>query len=69
MQYSTRMLRQLRFTIGNNIHSLRVKQKMPLHKLAKLSGVPELLIDHYELGKNRISLDELFKISCALEVE
>jgi transcriptional regulator with XRE-family HTH domain len=54
-------------TIGQNIHRQRAEQKMPLKKLAKLSGVSELLLDHYELGKNEIGLDELLKIACALE--
>jgi transcriptional regulator with XRE-family HTH domain len=62
------MLRHLRFTIGNNIHSLRVKRKMPLSKLAQLTGMPERLLDQYEMGKNEIHLNALFKISCALEV-
>lgn len=69
MQYSTRFLRHLRANIGQNIHRHRAKQKMPLKKLARLSGVSERLLDHYELGKNEIRLDELLKIACALEVE
>ena len=69
MQYSTHLLRHLRFTIGQNIHRRRTQQKLPLRKLARLTGVSELLLDHYELGKNEIGLDELLKIACALEVE
>ena len=69
MQYSTHLLPHWRFTIGQNIHRYRAQQKMPLKKLARLSGVSEHLIDHYELGKNEIGLDELLKIACALEVE
>lgn len=69
MQYSTHLLRHLRFTIGQNIHRRRAQQKLPLRKLARLTGVSEALLDHYELGKNEISLDELLKIACALEVE
>jgi transcriptional regulator with XRE-family HTH domain len=69
MQYSTRLLRQWRLIIGQNIHRHRSKQKLPLKKLAKLSGVPEQLLDPYELGKNEIRLDELLKIACALDVE
>ena len=69
MQYSTHLLRHLRFTIGQNIHRRRAEQKMPLKKLSRLSGVSELLLDHYELGKNEISLDELLKIAWALNVD
>lgn len=43
MQYSTHLLRHLRFTIGQNIHRRRAEQKMPLKKLARLSDVPERL--------------------------
>ena len=68
MQYSTHLLRHLRFTIGQNIHRHRAEQKMPLKKLARLSGVSEQLLDHFELGKNEIALDELLKIACALEI-
>lgn len=42
---------------------------MPLRKLARLTGVSELLLDHYELGKNEIALDEMLKIACALNVD
>jgi len=66
--YSTHLLRHLRFTIGQNIHCHRSKQKLPLRKLAKLTGVSELLLDHYELGKNEITLDEMLKIACALGI-
>jgi len=66
--YSTRLLRHLRYTVGQNIHHHRSKQKLPLRKLAKLTGVSELLLDHYELGKNEIALDEMLKIACALGV-
>lgn len=69
MQYSTHLLRHWRFIIGQNIHRHRSQQKMPLRKLAKITGVSELLLDHYELGKNEIRLDELLKVACALEVE
>jgi transcriptional regulator with XRE-family HTH domain len=69
MQYSTHLLRHLRFTIGQNIHRHRSKQKLPLRKLSRLTGVPELLLDHYELGKKEIRLDEMLKIACALGIE
>ena len=69
MQYSTHLLRHLRHTIGQNIHSLRVQQKLPLTKFASATGISERLLDHYELGKNDINLMILLKIACALEVE
>ena len=68
MYYSLHLLRHFRLTIGQNIHRLRTRQKMPLHKLAKIAGVPELKLDHYELGKNEIPFDHALRIACALDV-
>jgi len=68
MQYSTHLLRHWRLTIGKNIHQHRAERKIPLRKLARLSGVSERLLDRYELGKNEIALDELLKIACALDI-
>lgn len=66
--YSTHLLRHLRLTIGQNIHRHRSRQKLPLKKLARLTGISEPLLDQYELGKNEIQLDEMLKIACALRV-
>ena len=66
--YNTHLLRHLRFTIGQNIHRHRSRQKLPLKKLARLTGISEPLLDQYELGKNEIALDALLKIACALRV-
>jgi transcriptional regulator with XRE-family HTH domain len=69
MSYTTHLLRHLRATIGNNIRHHRTQQKLTLHKLARHTGIPPWLLDQYELGKNEIRLDELLKISYALDVE
>jgi len=69
MCYSTHLLRHLRQTIGQNIHRLRVQQKLTLSKLARTTGISERLLDHYELGKNEINLMALLRIACALKVE
>lgn len=66
--YSTHLLRHLRFSIGQNIHRHRSQQKLPLKKLARMTGISEPLLDSYELGKNEIALDALLKIACALRV-
>ena len=66
--YSIHLLRYLRLTIGRNIHQRRSAGKLTLRKLAKLTGISEPLLDHYELGKNEIALDEMLKIACALGV-
>ncbi len=69
MQYSTHSFRHLRFVIGQNIHKARSGRKMTLEKLSRLSGVSGSLIDSYELGKYEISLNDLYRISCALEID
>jgi len=61
------MLRDLRRSIGQNIHAARLKQKMPLKKLARASGVPEEKLDQYELGKSEITLQDLLRIACAID--
>ena len=66
MIYHPCRLRHLRSLIGYNIRRLRTKRKMPLRKLARLAEVPQNLIDHYELGKGEVSLDNALKIACAL---
>jgi len=66
MQYNSDMLRHLRRTIGENIHSARIRHKMPLKKLARISGVTEEKLDLYELGKCEITLDELLRIGFAI---
>lgn len=68
MNYSTHLLRHIRWTIGQNIHAARLKQQMPLKKLARLSGVPEGKLDQYELGKNEITLEEILKVACAVNI-
>lgn len=68
MHYNTCLLRHLRSTIGQNIHSHRLRRKMTLSYMSQHSGLPEWLLDHYELGKNDIGLQELLRISAVLDV-
>jgi transcriptional regulator with XRE-family HTH domain len=68
MLYSAHLLRHLRLTIGHNIHQLRATRKLPLAKLSRLSNIPPESLDHYELGKSEIRLDEMLRIACALDV-
>jgi hypothetical protein len=66
MQYSYKLLRHLRLTIGQDIHNARIKQRITLRKLSQRSGIPEHLLDQY--GKNDITLEEWLKIACALNI-
>lgn len=69
MTYSTHLLRHLRFTIGQNIHRLRAEQKMPLHKLSRLTEIPERMLDYYELGKGEIRLEDMLRIACMFKLD
>jgi transcriptional regulator with XRE-family HTH domain len=68
MLYDTRLLRQLRRTIGQNISRYRHQQHLPLSKLAEMTGIREIMLDRFELGKYQIRLDDMLKIACALDV-
>ncbi|RFC68561.1 MULTISPECIES: helix-turn-helix domain-containing protein [Mesorhizobium] len=69
MDYRTHLLRHLCLTIGQNIHAARLKQRMPLKVLARLSGVPEDKLDQCELGKNEITLQEALRVAYAVQVD
>lgn len=69
MQYTSHMLRHVRRTVGQNIHSRRCNRKLTLGKLAKLCCIPEARLDRYEIGGDEINLRELLKIACALDVD
>jgi len=69
MNQTTEKWRALRKTIGQNIHSLRLKKNLPLKKLSVASGIAGDVIDYYELGKGEPDMQSLLKISHALEVD
>lgn len=62
--YSTELLRQTRRDIGTQIHTARLQHKMPLEKLARLTGIPVWKLDFYELGKGEITIEDLLKVGC-----
>lgn len=66
--YSTKLWRAVRRQIGRDLHEARAKQKLPLEKLSRQTGIPVALLDHYELGKGEIRLDELLRLWCVLGV-
>lgn len=68
MAYNIHQLRQLRLIIGRNIHQARASKRLSLHKLARLSDISPKRLDQFELGKNAIHLDELFRIAAMLQV-
>ena len=68
MLYSEEALRALWVRIGCNLAKARVKRELNVADLASLSGVSEDKLNCYELGKDEISLDDLLRLSCALDV-
>ena len=69
MQRFNEELRIIQKNIGNNIHETRLRKKITLNRLSRLTGLSMRLIDQYEMGKNNLRIRELFKISSALDVE
>ena len=69
MKKYTKPLRILRKIIGRNIHELRMERGFTLKKLSRHTNINPLKIDQYEMGKNEITLDKLFKIADALGVD
>lgn len=67
--YSIPLLRILRKTIGQNIRHHRHKHHMLISELSKATGIPEIMLDYYEMGKYRIRLHELLRIACVFQVE
>jgi len=68
MQNKTEDLRNLRKTIGNNIHKERALRKVTLARLSRLTGIRMKKLDQYELGKNMVRLEEVFFIARSLGV-
>lgn len=61
-------LRQLRATVGENLHRYRRKRRMTLEKCARKAGMNPQAIDFYEMGKGEISLSVMAKLARALHV-
>lgn len=63
----TQKIRNLRQTIGANIHARRLHRKMTLVKLSRLTNFTINRLDMFEMGKDQIELQHLFKIAIALK--
>lgn len=69
MQQTTQKWRDLRKTIGDNIHKCRKNKKLSLQKLSRITTIPEYVIDNYELGKGNIQFYILIKLAAALNAD
>ena len=63
-----RNYRDLRRQIGRKIRALRMKQRMPLDRLARRCGLGAETLDRFEMGKNEITLFHIIRIASALDV-
>lgn len=54
--------------LGENIRKIRNHRNMTLKELSQATGYSRELIDHWELGKNKIKPKQLEKLCQALDV-
>ncbi len=55
--------------IGMNIQKARMQRNFTLKKLSRQTNLKLETIDRYELGRTSIQLEELLKISIALDAD
>lgn len=55
--------------IGDRLRLLRGKQRLTLEYIGELLGVSHQQIQNYESGKNRLTAEALFILSCRLKVD
>lgn len=58
-----------RFSIGKRIRSLREEQGLSLRKLAMMASISHVYLLGIEQGQQNMTLDVLFKIASALDVD
>jgi hypothetical protein len=66
---NTKVIREQLIEIGHSLHAARISKKLTLTKLSRFSSVPVDLLDQFEMGKNRMHVDDLLKIALAMKVE
>ncbi len=62
-------LRQIRRTIGNNIHTIRTARKMTLKRLSAETQISTHTLDMFEIGRGQVSLESLYIIARALNTD
>ncbi len=61
--------RALRQSVGNAVRAERQKQKLPLWKIEKQTGLSAHCIDQIELGKGSLEIDQLLRLSLFLGLD
>lgn len=60
---------QWRIVVGRNIHNMRIRRKMPMHKFAAKTTIHPQKLDLYETGRGNIGLLQIVQIAQVLKVE
>ena len=60
---------QILVLYGHVVRSMRIKKGISQEEFASICGLHRTYISDIELGKRNISLENMEKISCALDVE
>ncbi len=61
-------LRELRRTIGGNIHDIRRKRKVTLETLSKHTNISIKKLDGFEIGKYQLTFEHAILIAAALKI-
>lgn len=64
-----KQLRQIRRTIGNNIHTIRTTRKMSLKRLSAETKMSTHTLDLFEIGRGEITLESMNIIARALKTD
>ncbi len=62
-------LRAIRRSLGQALHDARQKQKLPLWKIEKQTGLPARCVDQIELGKGEPRLEDVIRLARFLNLE
>ena len=60
--------REVRVAMGARIRAIRQSKGMGLQTLSCLSDIPEIMIGRMEIGRTRVTLENLFCLARALDV-
>jgi transcriptional regulator with XRE-family HTH domain len=59
---------KLRRSIGQNIYNIRSQKRITMNSLSKQAEINLNLLDQYEIGKNKITLEAIAKIASSLNI-
>lgn len=68
MKNNAKELHTIRRMVGQNIYRERQAKQISLHALARHCEISILKLDHYEIGKNSIQIEDICRIAKALNI-